>query len=333
MRKFVLDGSGTVEGIRELEVPVPEPRYREVLVRIRAASLNYLDLKILEGRFPGGAKGMVPLSDGAGEVVATGEGVRRFAVGDRVASVFFPRWTAGAITADVRDEQIGANKDGVLAEYVVFHEEGLVRAPDTLDHQQASTLVCAGLTAWQMLTGPRRLLPGETVLVQGTGGVSLFALQFARLAGARVIATTSSERKAERLQELGAEAVVNYRDMPQWGAEVRRVAGRGIDHVLEIGEPGTLEQSIAAAEANAQINLVGRPDSGPDIHPSLLSRALAIYRRISVGSRADFEAMNFAIDAAKLKPIIDKVFPAAEVGDAYRYLKQRGHFGKIVLRL
>ena len=334
MRHYRLDGSGAVEGLKLESAAQPRPGRHDVLVRMRAASLNYLDLKILHGHFPAKTAGLVPLSDGAGEVVEIGDDVTRFAVGDRVASTFLPRWIAGPLPADARNAQPGANIDGVLAEYVIFPQDALVRAPGGLTFEEASTLPCAALTAWQLFTGPRPLLPGETVLVQGSGGVSLFALQFAKLAGARVIATTSSAEKAERLRTLGANIVINYRDVPAWGAAVRaETGGAGADHIIEIGEADTLEQSITAAAVNAQINLVGRPVGAPHVDPATLMRAIATYRRIAVGSRAEFEAMNRAIEMHELRPVIDRVFEFDAAGDAFAAFEKRGHFGKIVVRI
>ncbi|BCH24616.1 alcohol dehydrogenase [Mesorhizobium sp. L-8-10] len=334
MKRYRLDGSGSIEGLTLEEAERPCPGRHDVLVRMRAASLNYLDLKILHGHFPAKTAGLVPLSDGAGEVVELGEDVTRLAVGDRVASTFLPHWIAGPLPADARKVQPGATIDGMLSEYVVFPEEALVKAPAGLTYEEVSTLPCAALTAWQLFTGARPLLPGETVLVQGSGGVSLFALQFAKLAGARVVATTSSADKAARLKALGADIVINYRDMPTWGQAVRvETGGIGADHIVEIGEADTLEQSITAAAVNAQINLVGRPVGAPPIDPATLMRAIATYRRISVGSRTEFEAMNRAIEVHGLSPVIDRVFDFGQAPDAFATFGKRGHFGKIVIRI
>jgi len=335
MKIYRTDGSGRPDGLALHEAPLPDPSAGEVAVRIHAVALNYLDLKVIAGTFPGGGTGLVPLSDAAGEVVATGPGVSLLQIGDRVTSVFFPRWQAGTITDAARRVIPGSTVDGVLQEVVVFREDELVRAPPSLDWAEAATLPCAALTAWQMLTGPHPVLPGETVLIQGTGGVALFALQFARIAGARVIATSSSAEKATRLRAMGAEAVIDYRAIPDWGDEVQRLTGgAGADHILEIGEAGTLQQSVRAAAIGAQINLVGRPVGAPPMDPALLMAAMgATYRRIAVGSRADFLAMNRAISATNLRPVIDRRFGPAEVGAALRYFAQRGQFGKVVIHL
>jgi NADPH:quinone reductase-like Zn-dependent oxidoreductase len=334
LKQYRMDGSGRIEGMSMVKASPPRARRHEVVVRMRAASINYLDLKILHGSFPANTDGLVPLSDGAGEVVEIGEDVTRFAVSDRVASMFFPHWIAGSIPVDGRREQPGATVDGVLSEYVMFSQEALVRLPESLNFEEASTLPCAALTAWQLFTGARPVLPGETVLVQGTGGVSLFALQFAKLAGARVFATTSSSEKANRLRQLGADEVINYKETPQWGREVRDKTGDfGVDHVIEIGEADTLEQAITASAVNAQINLVGRPVDAPPIDPATLMRSIVTYRRISVGSRSDFETMNRAIDLHGLKPIIDREFDFVEARDAFEYFASRVHFGKVVIRV
>lgn len=313
----------------------PVPGAGQVAVRIHAVALNYLDLKVIAGTFPGGRAGLVPLSDAAGEVVGIGPGVTSLRVGDRVTSTFFPRWQAGPITDAARRVIPGSTVDGVLREVALFHEEAVVPVPPDLDWAEASTLPCAALTGWQMLTGARPVLPGETVLVQGSGGVALFALQFARAAGARVIATSSSAEKAARLHAMGAEAVIDYRATPDWGDEVRRLTGGdGADHILEIGEAGTLQQSVRAAAIGAQINLVGRPVGAPPVDPALMMGAMgATYRRIAVGSRADFLAMNRAISALNLRPVIDRRFGPDEIAGALRYFAQRGQFGKVVIHL
>jgi NADPH:quinone reductase-like Zn-dependent oxidoreductase len=334
MKHYRLDGSGSIEGLKLEQAERPCPGRHDVLVRIRAASLNYLDLKILHGHFPANTTGLVPLSDGAGEVVEIGEDVTRVEVGDRVASTFMPRWIAGPLPADARSAQPGATINGALSEYVVFPQESVVKVPAGLSFEEASTLPCAALTAWQLFTGARPLLPGETVLVQGSGGVSLFALQFAKLAGARVVATTSSVDKAARLKALGADIVVNYRETPEWGRVVRaKTGGAGADHIVEIGEADTLEQSITAAGVNAQINLVGRPVGAPHIDPATLMRAIATYRRIAVGSRAEFEAMNRAIELHGVRPVIDRIFGFDQAREAFSTFEKRGHFGKIVIRI
>lgn len=315
--------------------PDPEPQRGQVLVRMQAASLNYLDLKIRDGRFAEAtSEGLVPLSDGAGDVIAAGSDVQRLKVGDRVATTFFPRWISGPLPADGRAVQPGATTDGALAELAVFEENALVPVPQGISPLAAATLPCAGVTAWQIFTGARRVLPGDVVLVQGSGGVALFTLQLALLAGARVIATTSKANNAERLKAIGAEAVINYRERPDWSTAVRELTdGRGADHILEIGEAGTLEQSIRAAAIGAQINLIGVPDRGAGLDAAALMRAQATYRRISVGSRSDFEALLRAIDAHHMEPVIDRTYSFEEATQAYADLAERRHFGKLVIKI
>jgi NADPH:quinone reductase-like Zn-dependent oxidoreductase len=333
MRAWHLDGSRQIDGLRLQPGDIPEPQRGEVLVRMRAASLNYVDLMIVEGRYrlPTPAS-LVPLSDGAGEVVKIGENVSAWKIGDRVASTFFPRWISGPLPQDGRRDQLGATKHGVLADYVLFDEDALVACPAHLSFEEAATLPCAALTAWVSLTGPRPLLPGEVVLTQGSGGVSIFALQFAKLAGARVIVTTSGDAKAQRLKALGADEVINYRANPDWTGQVKELtAGRGADHIIEIGGAGTLEKSVMAAAVEAQINFVGGLEKTNGVEPSLFMRSVYTMRRISVGSRTSFEAMNRAIAFHRLKPMIDRTFGFEEAQAAYRYFAGRAHFGKVVL--
>jgi NADPH:quinone reductase-like Zn-dependent oxidoreductase len=264
--------------------------------------------------------------------VELGEDVTRVTVGDRVASTFFPLWLAGQIPANGRSAQPGANRPGMLTEYALFDAEALVKVPAHLSMVEASTLTCAAVTAWQALSGPRPVLPGEIFLTQGTGGVSLFALQFAQLSGARVIVTTSHEPKAEKLSVMGADTIVNYKATPNWGREIKKLSdGHGADHLIEIGERGTFEQIMAAAALNAQINLVGRADSGTLIEANSCMIGVTTLRRISVGSRASFEAMNRAMELHQLKPVIDRVFGFTDAAEAFRHVAARGQFGKVVV--
>jgi NADPH:quinone reductase-like Zn-dependent oxidoreductase len=246
MKAYHIDRFGSVGGIVRRSSEDPQPGLKEVLMRVRASSLNYRDLMVLKGGGRGPTKiGVVPLSDGAGEVAAIGEGVTRVKIGDRIAGCFHPRWFGGPIKPDYLTDRLGANLDGVLAEYAVFNEEAVVLLPGHLSFEEAATLPCAAVTAWVALTGHRRVTAGDTVLTQGSGGVAVFALQFARVLGARVIATTSTAEKAERLKALGASEVVNYRETPDWDANVRELTdGRGVDCVVEIGGPGTVAMSL-----------------------------------------------------------------------------------------
>lgn len=335
MEAYHIDRFGSVDGIVLRAGDDPRPGPKEILMRVRASALNYRDLMVLKGGGRGPTKlGVVPLSDGAGEVAAVGDGVMRFKPGDRVIGTFHPRWFGGPLSAEYLTDRLGANLDGVLAQYAVFNEEALVPVPPHLSFEEAATLPCAAVTAWVALTGHRQVTAGDTVLTLGSGGVSVFALQFARLLGARVIATTSSPAKAERLKALGASDVINYRDTPDWDIAVRALTdGRGVDCVVEIGGPGTLAQSLKALAVAGHVSLIGSSlsPSGTMLDPSLLSGRGISVGAISVGSRADFEAMNRAIALHRLRPVIDRSFPFAEARDAYRHFEGRGHFGKVVI--
>ncbi|WP_315810803.1 NAD(P)-dependent alcohol dehydrogenase [Bradyrhizobium sp. SZCCHNR3107] len=332
MQSFHLRRQGDIDSLeREIHTD-PTPDKGEVLVRVRASSLNYRDIMILEGHYGRVPfiPGLIPLSDAAGEVVAVGEGVTRFRSGDRVALTALPRWLAGKITPEVLIDQPGANRPGVLSDMKIVQEDALVAIPESLSFEEAATLPGAAVTAWVAVGHVR---PGETVLVQGTGGVSLFALLFAKSAGARVIATTSSDEKAERLKALGADTVVNYQREPEWHLAVREATdGRGADHVIEIGGTGTLERSIQAAAMAGHIELVGALAGGGSLDAAAFARNIVTIRWASVGSRADFEAMNRAIAVHRLQPVVDRVFPFAEARQAYRHFQSRSHFGKVVIR-
>ena len=320
-------------GLRLRDDAIPRPGSGQVVVRMRAASLNYRDLLAALGQLPGVKAGLIPLSDGAGEVAAVGEGVYRVKVGDRVVPCFNQSWISGRPEPEFMRAMLGGNVDGVLAEYVLLDQQGLEKLPDSLSFHEAATLPCAAVTAWSALHCGLPLLAGQTVLVQGSGGVSIFALQLAKAFGCRVIATTSSERKAERLRELGADAVVNYAKTPEWGAAVRELTGgRGVERIVEVGGPGTLEQSIACCGFNAQIALVGFVGGlGAQINPRLLMRSGLSTHSIAVGSRTDLANLLVAIETMKLGPVIDRVFAFTEAVQAFRYLEGRGHFGKIVV--
>ena len=323
----------SLASLRLREHPIPSPGKGEVVVRMRAASLNYRDLLAAWGQLPGIKPGLIPLSDGAGEVLAVGDAVHRVKPGDRVVAAFNQTWISGRPEMEFMREMLGGPVDGVLAEYVLLNQQGLERFPGYLSFEEAATLPCAAVTAWSSLHCGLPLLPGQTVLVQGTGGVSIFALQLAKTFGCRVIATTSSEEKAERLRKLGADGIVNYAQTPEWGAAVRALTGgRGVDRVVEVGGPGTLEQSIACAAFNAQIALVGFVGGlGAQINPRLLMRGGLSTHSIAVGSRADLAKLLAAAETTQLRPVIDQVFAFAQAADAYRRLEGRGHFGKVVI--
>jgi NADPH:quinone reductase-like Zn-dependent oxidoreductase len=302
-------------------------------VRVRATSLNARELLILRGNYPLPIRpDVIPLSDGAGEVVTIGSGVTRARIGDRVAGAVFPRWIDGPFGWEYA-AQIGGSIDGMLTEYALLNEEVLVHIPAHLSFEEAATLPCAAVTAWNSLTGARPLQAGETVLTLGSGGVSLFALQFAELFGARIIATTSSNDKAERLVALGADHVINYRTTPDWHIAVRELTdGRGVDQIVEVGGAGTLEKSIRSIAAEGQISLVGGLASGASaINFNLISSNILSLRRIAIGSRAQFIAMNRAITINHMRPVIDRVFPFDGAHAAYRYFEDTPHFGKVII--
>jgi NADPH:quinone reductase-like Zn-dependent oxidoreductase len=320
-----------IDSLMFVERPRPEPRAGEVLIRMRALSLNYRDLLVVDGVNRWRAQEpRVPASDGAGDVVGIGDGVTRVKVGDRVAPIFYPHWIDGGPAPEKMDVALGgAGLDGLFAEYVVAHESSVVRVPESLSFVEAATLPCAAVTAWNGVAEEGRLRPGDTVVVLGTGGVALFAMQFARLSGARVIVTSSSDTKLERARSLGAAEGVNYRTTSDWAARVRELTnGRGADLVVETA--GTLNESIAAVRVGGAIAFVGfLTGVTAEINLLALMGASARVQAIDVGSRAMFESMNRAIDAGGVKPVIDRVFDFDDARDAFRHLASRTHFGKV----
>ena len=326
-----------VNGIDTLELreePTPRPGSGQVLVRMRAASLNFRDLGVAAGRAARGAlpANLVPLSDGAGEVAEIGPGVTRVQPGDRVAGIFMQNWIGGEIEPYHAPSSLGGAIDGVLAEYVLFDQHGLVHVPEHLSFEQAATLPCAGVTAWNALYAGRSLQAGETVLVLGTGGVSIFALQFAHAAGARVIATSSSDDKLARAKALGASDGVNYRQHPTGVSGVALTGGRGVDHVVEVGGAGTLPRSVEATRIGGQVHLIGVLTGG-EINPMPILRRNLLLRGIYVGSRQMFEAMNRMTALHRIEPVIDRVFDFADAKAAYRHLQSQAHLGKVVIRI
>jgi NADPH:quinone reductase-like Zn-dependent oxidoreductase len=336
MKAYHLDGFGDdLASLHLRDDPMPVASPGQVVVRMRAASLNYRDLVVARGQHPGVSAGVIPLSDGAGQVTAVGEGVYRVKIGERVIPSFNQTWLSGPVEADSLRGMLGGFVDGVLAQYVLLDQQGLVHLPDYLSFEEAATLPCAAVTAWTSLTCGAALRPGHIVLVQGSGGVSIFALQLAKLFSARVIATTSSEKKAQQLRALGAENVVNYSETPRWGAAVRALTGgRGVNRIVEVGGPETLEQSLSCAAAGAQIALVGYVGGlGATINPRLLMTGQISTHAAAVGSRADLANMLSAIDAAQLRPVIDRVFAFEQAVEGYRHLEARNHFGKVVIAI
>ena len=334
MRAYHLPKAGAIEDLTLTALETPRPARRQVLVRMRAASLNYRDLLVATGRY-GKTEvrpGLVPLSDGAGEVAAVGPDVTRVKEGDRVAGIFMQGWIAGPPDESYRATALGGSIDGVLAEYVLFEEEGLVHLPEHLSFEEGACLPCAGVTAWNALTALRPVGPEQTVLLLGTGGVSILALQFAHAAGARVIVTSSSDEKLARAKELGADAGVNYRTHPDWEKEVWTLTGkRGVDHVVEVGGAGTLPKSIAATRVGGAVHLIGVLTGG-QIDPLPVMQKAIDLRGVFVGSREMFEAMNRAVTFHRIRPVIDRVFPFEEAQAAYRHLESQAHLGKVVIR-
>lgn len=334
MRAWMLPaGSDGFDNLYLTELPDPEPGAGEVLIRVRACSLNYRDFAVAAGKYFGGAlkAPAVPLSDGAGEVVAVGAGVTRFKAGDRVQSSFFMNWEDGPprMSAALGD----GFAPGMLAELVVLPESGVVPMAASLDFAQAACLPCAGVTAWNALhEGPRPLLPGMRVLVLGSGGVSMLALQIARASGCEVIATSSSDGKLARIRELGAAHTVNYRDIPEWGAHVGRVLG-GVDKVVEVGGAGTAEQSMAALRTQGEVALIGvlSPEGGPN--PRGLMMTAGSMRGIFVGSAAMAVRLNAAIDVNGIEPLIGARFGFEQAKEAYAHAWGPESFAKTVIEL
>lgn len=334
MKAIRLRHPASYDNLRLEDLPAPPPGPGEISVRIRAASLNFRDMLVAKGVFPT-FDGIVPLSDGAGEVTAVGPGVSEFAIGDAVVSTFHPNWRDGHVERSENNASPGGPADGYAAQMVTRSTAHFTLAPRGLSHAEAATLTCAGVTAWRALAnGPIR--PGQTVLVEGTGGVSLFALQFAKAAGALVIATSSSTTKLERLQALGADHVVNYRETEKWGEAVLALTGGlGIDHVIEVGGPHSLPQSLAAARTGGHVAIIGAT-GGFDIDtiPFAIVQAKRLrLQGVTVGSRRDQTDMIRAIEANGIRPVIDRTFPLEGLADAFRYLESGGHFGKIVIEL
>jgi len=335
LRAWILENFGGIDSLRLIERPALQPGPGEALVRIRAAALNYRDLVIMRGDYgPGVRLPVVPGCDGAGEVVQVGPGVTRVRPGQRVVLCLAPAWLAGPLREEYLRELPGSSRDGMLAELVTYPADALVPVPGHLSWEEAATLPCAALTAWNALIASGNLHPGETVLVMGSGGVAVFALQFARLAGAQVIVISSSDEKLARLRKLGASAGINYVEVPEWGKRVREMtAGRGVDHVVELGGAGTMEQSTRAVRVGGTISLIGVLAGPGQFHlPRVLMKAIRV-QGIFGGSREMFEAMNQAIEAAGLRPIVDRVFAFEELPTAYRYFESRSHVGKVVIRV
>jgi len=341
MKSWFVTGSKGFESLELKEVPIPELGDTDVLVRFHGSSLNYRDLIIPKGQYPFGFReNVVPASDGAGTVAAVGSRVTRFQNGDRVMVLFNQGHQAGVPTPTiVGTTGVGGTVDGCLREYGAFSENGLVSVPEHLNFREAATLGCAGLTAWNALYGLTRLTPGQTVLTQGTGGVSLFAIQFAKAAGATVISTTSSAKKAELLKKLGADHVLNYKEDANWGETAKKLTsgGLGVQHVIEVGGPNTMAQSLKAVAMEGVITIIGflggqKGEKQPGFLECLTTHC--VVRGILVGSRLQLEEMSRAIEANKIRPVVDeKVFKLEQAKEAYQYMWDQKHFGKVTIEI
>jgi NADPH:quinone reductase-like Zn-dependent oxidoreductase len=341
MRAYVVKQFG-VERLEQMELSMLQIATGMVLIRVHAVSLNYRDLMVVKGQYNTRmALPRVPCSDGAGEVVAVGEGVGRVRVGDRVCGIFMQRWLEGPLTAEKSKAALGGDVDGMLAEYVLLSEDGVVHFPEHLSYEEAATLPCAGVTAWNALHfAGERLDPArsdETIVVQGTGGVSIFALQFGKFMGARVIGTSSSDAKLERAQGLGLDAGCNYRTRPEWWKWItEETDGVGADRIIEVGGAGTFGQSLRAVRVGGMIAQIGVLSGGATTEPLALTPILHKQLRVQgiyVGSRAMFEEMNAAIAETMMRPVVDRVFGFDEAREAFSFMESGSHFGKIVIRV
>jgi NADPH:quinone reductase-like Zn-dependent oxidoreductase len=334
MRGYQISKFGIDElSVGETERPVPAAN--QVLVRLHAASLNYRDLMMVEGSYnPKLRLPLVPFSDGAGEVVVIGTSVTRWKIGDRVCPIFMQGWIDAELDYQKSKTTLGGDLDGCLREYGAFQEDGLVRIPDHLSFEEAACLPCAGVTAWNALMNSGGLKKGDTVLCQGTGGVSLFALQFAKAAGAKVLITSSSNEKLERAKQLGADQLINYREREDWDTvALEMTEKRGVDHVIEIGGPGTLQRSMRAAKMAGRIAVIGVvAGKGEFSNVPIFMKALRLIG-VFVGSRAMFEEMNRTIESHGIRPVVDRTFGFDQVREALELMKRGQHFGKLVVKI
>ena len=334
MKVIQVPQPASLDALRLVECDQPQPAFGEVLVRIRASSLNYHDYAVVAGMLSVD-DGRIPMSDGAGEVAAIGEGVTAFAVGDKVMSTFFPNWSGGPVSAERTLGVPGDHIDGFAAEFVCMPASAFTPMPRGYTFEEAATLPCAALTAWRALFVENAVRPGTTVLTQGSGGVSVFALQLAKAAGARVISTSSSDEKLAKLTALGADHVINYRDTPKWSASVLELTeGQGVDVVVEVGGPGTLPQSIAAASVGGNISLIGVLTGWAGEVPTseAMWKNVGI-KGITVGSHDHQRDMTRALEAASFRPVIDSSFPLENISDAFKLQESQKHFGKICLTM
>ena len=337
MRAYQLPKGGAgIESLTKVERPDPKPAHRQVLVKVAACSLNFRDLGIVRGTYRMPVReNIIPLSDGAGEVVEVGASVTRVKVGDKVAGCFFQRWPGGEPPPDVQAGALGGGTDGMLAEYAVLEEEGVVKIPAHLSIEEGATLPCAAVTVWHAMMEHAKLIAGQTVLLQGTGGVSIFGLQLARAMGIQVVITSSSDDKLAKAKKLGASHTINYKTTPDWEkAAMEFTGGRGVDQVVEVGGAGTLARSFGALRAGGKISMIGGlSGAATELDPRLIMGRRANVQGISVGSTQMFEALNRALTANAIKPMIDKVFGFDEAPAAYQHMAAGAHFGKIVIRI
>ncbi|MGH7090055.1 MAG: zinc-dependent alcohol dehydrogenase family protein [Stellaceae bacterium] len=336
MKCYELQATSGFDALKQVERERPKPGPHQVLVRVRAASFNYRDVMIAGGGYAGRAKlPLIPLSDGAGEVVETGSAVTHVKAGDRVCGIFFQRWITGPVRPDIQDAALGGTADGMLTEFALLDGEGVVPVPAHLTDEEAACLPCAGVTAWNgLVEASGGVKPGDAVLLLGTGGVSIFGLQFARLAGARAIVVSTDDEKMRRARELGAAETLNAKSVPDWQDKVRAATqGRGVDHVLDVTGGETTAKALLSLRLGGHIAIIGaRSGPGGELdRRQILQRGLKI-SGINVGSRAMFEAMNRAIAANGIRPVVDRTFPFRDAVAAYREFATGRHFGKVVIR-
>jgi NADPH:quinone reductase-like Zn-dependent oxidoreductase len=334
MNTWRIAAGGGIDGLKLQAETSSQLGPTQVRLRMRAMSINFRDLMVLKGIYPAASKApLVPGSDGAGDVVETGAAVTRFKVGDRATTHFFPNWVEGAATPAKIAGALGGGDAGTFSEEIVLDERAVVPTPAHLDYAEAATLTCAGVTAWRALFAAGELKPGQTVLLLGTGGVSIWALQLAKAAGVRAIVTSSSDAKLERARALGADALINYVKFPEWSSEVRRLTGgEGVDVVLEVGGEKTAPQSLASVRMQGTVVIIGGV-SGPGgtINPRALIGNATRLQGIYVGSRQMHEELSRFVASAKLKPVVDRRFNFAEAPDAFRYFEGGQHFGKVAV--
>jgi len=336
MKAYRIPHGGKIDGLQLENLVARSLDPYEVRVRVRAVSLNYRDLMVANGVYPAKIDSpIIPCSDGAGDVIAVGSMVSRVKPGDRVAASFFPHWHEGAPDGSKIRSALGGDIDGMLAEEVTLHEETIVQIPDSLGYIEAATLPCAGVTAWNTIFEASDARAGDTVLLLGTGGVSILGLQIAKAAGLRAIITSSSDEKLERARAMGVDVTINYRANPEWQEEVlRHTDGEGVDVVLEVGGQDTVSRSVASTAVGGTIAVIGGVTGfGGEVNPTTLVMGAKHMAGIYVGSRAMLEQVAKLVVRADIKPVVDRVFPFAEAKEAYRYLESGRHFGKVVIEL